>query len=55
MASRELDYPALLTVRITQEQMDFLAKHKLETGNKPGEVIRLLLEYYIHVDTEGKK
>ena len=45
----------LLSVRIPEYQKMFLAQHKEMTGNSPGLVIRLLLDYYISLDPSNNK
>ena len=45
----------LLSVRIPDYQKRFLSQHKEITGNSPGMVIRLLLDYYISLDPENNK
>lgn len=41
----------ILTVRITKFQHEYLKAHKELTGNNSGEIIRLLLDYYISLNT----
>jgi len=51
---KPINYPGLLAVRVTQYQLDYLAQHKKETGNSAGAVVRILIDYYIALETEGK-
>ena len=43
-----------LSVKVRRDQFDFLADHQLLTGNKRGDVIRILLDYYMALDAEGE-
>lgn len=46
----------LLSVRITKFQIEYLKIHKELTGNSPGDVIRILLDYYISIgESDDKK
>ena len=44
----------LLSVRIPAYQKRFLSDHKEFTGNSPGEVIRLLLDYFISLEPKNE-
>lgn len=45
----------LLSIRIPSYQKRFLSEHKDLTGNNPGTVIRLLLDYYISLDPNNEE
>lgn len=44
-----------LSVKVRKDQFDYLADHQTLTGNKRGEVVRLLLDYYMAIDAEGEE
>jgi hypothetical protein len=54
MKPKTINYPGLLAVRVPQYQLDYLAQHKKETGNSAGAVVRILIDYYMALETEGK-
>lgn len=41
-----------LSVKVRKDQFDYLSDHQLLTGNKKGDVIRILIDYYMALDAK---
>ena len=42
----------VISLRVPSYQKDYLEDHRLLSGNKPADIIRLLLDYYITLGDE---